>query len=151
VARSGAVSCASRAAAAALAPPVKSIPPFLRYEIEGDGIVLVEIVGVVATLDDVAQLDRNFGTLYDGCRPPIDVVIGMSGFVLRAEVAREVSTMRTRLLTTRVRHTARYAVPRVLATLIHTTAALTRLDAFLFAHRDEALASIRARRSGGPG
>ena len=53
--------------------------------------------------------------------------------------------MRTRLLTTRVRHTARYAVPRVLATLIHTTAALTGLDAFIFDDREAALASIRTR------
>jgi hypothetical protein len=126
---------------------VRAIPPFLEFEVNDEGILLVEIVGVVATGDDVAELERGFVALYDRFQPPIDVVIGMSRFTLRAEVARNVSTMRARLLTTRVRHTARYAVPRVLATLIHTTAALSGIDAFLFDERAAALASIRARRA----
>jgi hypothetical protein len=129
---------------------VQSIPPFLRFDVDASGILLVEIVGVVATLEDVAALDRGFESLYDRFQPPIDVVIGMAEFKLRAEVAREVSTMRTRLLTTRVRHTARYAVPRVLATLIHTTATLTGLDAYIFDNRDEAIASIQSRRALAP-
>ncbi len=125
---------------------MRTLPPFLEFEINDEGILLVEIVGVVSISDHVAQLDQGFVALYDQLQPPIDVVIGMSRFALRAEVARDVSTMRTRLLKTRVRHTARYAVPRVLATLIHTTAALTGLDAFIFDDREAALASIRTRR-----
>jgi hypothetical protein len=128
-----------------------TIPPFLQFDVDEQGILLVEIVGAVATRDDVAQLDRCFVALYDRFQPPIDVVIGMSRFKLRAEVARDVSTMRARLLTTRVRHTARYAVPRVLATLIHTTATFTKIDAFIFDDREAALASIRARRATAPG
>lgn len=126
---------------------MRELPPFLEFEFNDEGILIVEIVGLVATSDDVAQLDRCFVALYDQIQPPIDVVIGMSRFTLRAEVARDVSTMRTRLLMTRVRHTARHAVPRVLATLIHTTAALTGLDAYIFDDREAALASIRTRRA----
>jgi hypothetical protein len=122
-------------------------PPFLRYVIDDEGVVSVEIVGVVATQEDVAALDRGFVSLYDSCKPPIDVVIGMSQFALRAEVARDVNAMRSRLLTTRVRYTARYAVPRVLATLILTTSTLARIDAYMFSDREQALASIRARRA----
>ena len=125
---------------------MKPIQPFLHYQTEPDGVVLIEIAGVVSTPEHVALLEQGFTTLYDRIPPPIDVVIGMSGFTLRADVARDISQMRSRLLTSRVRHAARYAVPRVLATLIHTTATLTGLNSYIFPDRAQALASVRARR-----
>jgi hypothetical protein len=126
---------------------MKPIQPFLHYQTEHDGVVLIEIAGVVSTPEHVALLEQGFTTLYDRFQPPIDVVIGMSGFTLRADVARDISQMRSRLLTSRVRHAARYAVPRVLATLIHTTSTLTGLNSYMFPDREQALASVRARRT----
>ena len=125
---------------------MRSVPPFLHYQTEPDGIVLIEIAGLVSAPEHVALLEQGFTTVYDRVMPPIDIVIGMSGFTLRADVARDISQMRSRLLTSRVRHAARYAVPRVLATLIHTTATLTGLNAYIFPDREQALASVRARR-----